>query len=438
MDIAIEGHDDVDSTETCYLLSLPSELLFKILSDVLPNRFLNTSLPDFEPLRPFFQTLRAARSVCQTFRSVVADLPFWYDKGFRFDLIIPRPPGPKWGFIPKVEKAPLYIEQMLRVDNHLKECLSQKKREWCITCRDMFEMFMRTIPDFKETAESLYLEYANNIESCVDLDELLKRFSRVRQLDFTTDVAHIHAAHLPASLRRLTISYEHKMIVYGSKCPCTMTDVQYLQRFELDYYGEPPVSGLEHLLPTRSSTTLRSLALGFSYCDQPISYSMLDLFRNVKELEVTIVSPSLFQYLPTSCLRLEVFKIRLDEVGALDGFAQAIYSPCLSPVKEFDVTLWPRHWVSYDGDDAFEECVDLWEAAIAAITKLPNLETICFDAPQKVDWSTYFKQCTRLQVLRWSYYVSEFYPPAVPKAFESALEHIHPKPLVFFDREQHP
>jgi hypothetical protein len=259
----------------------------------------------------------------------------------------------------------------------------------------------------------------------VDLDELLKGFSSLRKFTLTT-CNDIHADNLPASLRRLTI--RHEQFGDNEECTCTINAVRNLEHFHLDFFLPPTRRLLDHLLPTNSSTTLRSLRLGVCSYFGFIDYSTLDLFCNLKELDVEITDLGLMEYLPESALRLEVFKIQFYTFSTMDGFARAINSPSLSGLKQIAVTMEPDD-SNYDG---FEGLAAPWENAIAAITKLPNLEAIFFDAPQKTDWSTYFKQCTCLRALCWSYTVVEDLPENVAPAFESALEHIHPKPLVTF------
>jgi F-box-like len=431
MTIAKNDNPEVRRTDSCYILSLPPELLTKILSYILPTGFLRYGFGD--GLLDSLKTLGTIRSVCRRIRCVADNLPFWYDKDFEFESLYPG------SYYRNRKEAAQYLEGML-ADSHLRHCLS-RKREWRVhnSYRDkqMFETLMRTIPGFKENAASLngvIYESGKDDFGHLNLDELLEGYLSLRKLSFNSRATHVHAKNLPATLRELSILHWQR----NEHCTCTLNAVKNLEYLRLDYGCSDDLSNvwiprLDRLLPTNSSTTIRSLALNFD--SQPIDYSTLDLFYNVKKLDITVFSSSLFKYLATSALRLEVIFLQVRLLNSFHGFLPAIESPCLASVREFGVDITVR----YDDSDQLMDASDIeptWEPVVAAIAKLPDLEVVYFDAPLQTDWSTYFiRRCHRLQFLCWS--IDEYdIPEELDRSiFESALRHIRPAPcVVILDR----
>jgi hypothetical protein len=191
----------------------------------------------------------------------------------------------------------------------------------------------------------------------------------------------------------------------------------------------------------KSSTTLRSLALNLSFCTPPqIDYFPLDLFPNLKELEIDdIYSSSLFQYLRTSVLRLEIVKFTITTLDALHPFVPAIESPSFRSLKQCGVCLDIELEAELIERMEDSELSPAWHPVVAAMTRLPDLEAVDFDAPLQTAWSIYFEQCHHLRVLSWAINPYDVLPSGdlkeVRSAFASALKHIHPSPrVVIIDR----
>lgn len=432
MAIAKNDNPEVSRTSSCYILSLPPEVLTKILSFILPSGFLQHCYGDMS--LGFLKTLGEIRSICRTIRSVADNLPFWYDEDFEFEWLYPGYPG---SYHRNRQAGLQYLEVML-ADNHLRDCLSRRKRDWCVgsSTPATLEMLMRTIPGFKENAESVKeVVYATGKDGLdhVNLDELLEGYSSLRKLSFTSGTAHVYAKNLPAPLRELSIRHWHSC----ENCLCTLNAVRNLEYLCLDYSCSPGVLNvwtpdLASLLPTDSSTTLRSLTLNFYSRHQSINYSALDLFCNLKKLDITVSSSFLFKHLVTSTLRLEVIIVKIRHVNAFQELIPAIESRSFGSIREFGLGIIVRG--NDDWDDSMTSYIEpTWERAVAAIVKLPYLEVICFNAPLQTGWSTYFiRRCPQLQFLCWN--VDESAIPEdldeVRSIFESALKHIRPEPCV--------
>jgi hypothetical protein len=146
MAIAKNDNPEVSRTSSCYILSLPPEVLIKILSFILPSGFLQHCYGDMS--LGFLKTLGAIRSICRTIRSVADNLPFWYDEDFEWLY-----PGSYY----RNRKAGLQYLEVMLADSHLRDCLSRRKRDWCVASYNpaTLEILMRTMPGFKENAESL-------------------------------------------------------------------------------------------------------------------------------------------------------------------------------------------------------------------------------------------------------------------------------------------
>jgi hypothetical protein len=260
----------------------------------------------------------------------------------------------------------------------------------------------------------------------------MQEFPRLREFEFRA-YFHVHAEDLPAPLRRLKITHNRT-----DQCTCTLNAVQNLEHFGLDYddslpdepreESDVPLSSLDRILPTKSSTTLRRLDLDLCHFSLQIDYSTLDIFRHLKELHIKFSTRSFFEYLSTSALRLESIRVHIATLDALNGLAPSIDSPSLGSLENFDVLI------KIEGDDEDDDKIDAaWEPAVAAIARLPNLKTINFNAPLQADWSIHFEQCTRIQGLRWAYYdYNDEGPHVCPArpAFKLALKHIRPKPYI--------
>jgi hypothetical protein len=226
--VAKDDHDD-SRTDACYLLCLPTELLSKILSYVLPIGCLATRNETDFPTS--FKALCAFRSVCRTIRSVADNLPFWCDESFLLEQLCP------WSIREYPYDAARYIEGFLE-DNHLRESLSRKK-EWNINDYDSFrfkarlsKMLVRMVPEFKENAESLTgfaFPVLRKRRREIDLDKLLQECPRLREFDFTSKRVHVHAENLPATLRRL--SFTHYNSPAFGHCTCNFNGVRNLEYF---------------------------------------------------------------------------------------------------------------------------------------------------------------------------------------------------------------
>jgi hypothetical protein len=443
MNTASDDNVDDICPDACHILRLPPELLSKILSYILPTSFLHSRWDD--DFLPSLKTLGVIRSTCRTIRSVADNLPFWYDGDFQMELLHPSPS------LARREDLVPYVEGML-ADSHLKECFSRRKRRWRICSvsdidhlrAPMYEMLTRTVPGFQENAESLkgfvFPGGPDEVEA-VNLDELLNGYPRLRDLEILSRSHHIYTENPPASLRRLAISNELR---YSSheQCICTLNGIRNLEHLRLDYrpHNSSTVSipRLDRLLPIMSSTTLRSLALGRRVCAAEIDYSPLDVFANLKELEVDVPSSSLFQYLATSVLQLEVIKFWIETLDVLDTLVSAIESPSLRSVKQCGV------WLSIDHEDSIVPVEDhelrpAWRPVVAAIARLPHLQVLDLDAPILLEWSIYFEQCRHLQVLSWAidgYDIPELRNlEQVRRVFATALGRIRPAPcVVIIDR----
>jgi hypothetical protein len=189
-----------------------------------------------------------------------------------------------------------------------------------------------------------------------------------------------------------------------------------------------------------SCSTLRTLVLGHQHpiLASRMDHSPLDRFCNLKELEIRVSSPSLFQYLLTSALRLEVVKFSFSTLHPLGTFVPAIMSPSLRSVKRFGVFLSILD-LELGGYLEGSEIEPYWRPVVPTISRLPLLEVIHFDAPLQTAWSSYFEGCRHLQHLVWAVALYELRPcqpvQQVGIIFADALGHIHPTPrVVIIDR----
>jgi hypothetical protein len=134
---------------------------------------------------------------------------------------------------------------------------------------------------------------------------------------------------------------------------------------------------------------------------------------------------SFFQYLQNSVLPLSTFRVTVSEADAFIGFSTALTSPSLRAVQHLGVAT---NWDPEDPNPVREAL----EPVLATIAELPHLESVSFDSPLEKDWAVYLTRFRQLQSLRWN----TWFPfistgiDEVRTAFETALDHIHPRPRV--------
>jgi hypothetical protein len=282
------------------ILNVPSELLYEILSFVLPpirctildaedlGTLIRQKLPPLQPEGPL-APVQAIRSVCRDFRTIANTLPFWYDEGFQFDHL---------GKFKDKHRVASFVEVLLE-DPHLAFCLGRNKRAWTITSRSLFDILYQRLSEFRH-AESLALYYTEHQDSSdhAAFGRKLGTFKSLKSIYIETLAYEFQIEWLPSSVRRLKLVQQ--MVAISADYP---ENLEYFSYASVDQ----STSALETLLPMRSHTALTNLTLHCGlFKSNTLKYNPLDQFTNLRVLRLPVTSRPVIQYLALSRLQLEI------------------------------------------------------------------------------------------------------------------------------------
>jgi hypothetical protein len=396
----------------CHILTLPFELLSRIILDALPVEPVN----DLKTV-----PLMRIRSVCRRFRMVANQLPIWFDDSEE-DEDLDRLPCDAWvaSFV-----------QLLLQDQHLLECL-ERKTEWKACSQPVFEILCQYVASFSGNAKQLRLRLENSaISAKIDrFPSQLPHFVNLHSLDLNIS-SGVHIGELPPSLEKLSIKRYDRHLVGCGKCSI---EAETLKEFSFCDANDQmdSISDFRRLLPLKSSETLLSLSLELpdSLSDTWINledefeFEMLDIFVALQSLYFRVVVTSFFHYLKHSHLRLTSLSLKRDlyQPADFEGLAAALQAPSLHNLTQFSLEM--RVYS--------ESLLDpVLTPVFAAVTTLPSLRHLQLDMPLAIVWVELFRQCVCLQSLHW--YPGNLqkllpYEPAM--AFRKALEHLTPLPSI--------
>ena len=421
---AFVPHKTTESISPAPIFRLPREVLFAILSLVVPS------------LRPngWPKTLRDSpfhviRSTCRIFRRLADELPFWDRDNFDFQreaIVFSRA---RW--------STESVVQLLVSDTHLQQRLSSKTG-WYFTEPSLFQVLSGKIPNFGASVRSLKLlamvwgkffcwgEIAH---------ELKTTFTSLTYLDIISN-DHVHMNKLPPSLQTLII------ITPFAKCNCSNT-LPNLQTFNIADTGSH-VSQLteplkfQKLLPFNSKSTLTCFTVLLP--DHPPSNQYVDGMRrliefvHITDLTIRPLTREMCTILLGSSLRLTTFKTRsLWEDQLHTGpLLNLLDSPVLENVKTFEYD-----YRNYEGFK--DERIPLFEPLIRALSSHRDLDHLELCYPIHEPWFQHLRSCSNLHDIVWDF---SFFPPPemsmhsdfedyrLTEALREALDNIDPAPRV--------
>ena len=405
-------HTQGQHDTSCYILKLPYELIFNILSLVLPTR-----APP--------KSVHAVRSVCKAFRFVANQLPFWLEENFMFQALT-RPYRANPGSISE------FIEFMLQ-DAHLVECLNRKK-SWKICGPDEFDALYRNLPSLPDITERLRLASPpfRNGRPGYKIPEALKDFKNLNYLKLFMMEPF---PQLPSSIRTLVVVNVPVLGSPRNRQACSSLH-QVENLCEFSYLDAEPLYVdtkwglvLGDFLPLGSSATLSTLRLDVSHYAGDPDYFVLDTFLSVKTLDLRHCSDGFFIYLEKSLLQLD----RLSLIWArrsryslrVMNIARVLQtSPALQKLMHLRFKIAARLHSSYLLATSDPERV------IRAITTLAYLEGLELGLPIDAEWCQHFKNCNRLRSIEWT--LPHCLAAGDCHALMSSLRHLDPVPSVNF------
>ena len=398
----------------CYVLKLPYELIFQILSLALPRP---------APPRP----VHAVRSVCKAFRFIANQLPFWLEENFTFEALT-RPYRANRGSVSE------FIQIMLQ-DAHLVECLNRKK-SWKICCPDEFDTLYRNIPSLPDVIERLRLvsaRYGNWRPDC-KTPEALKDFKNLKCLILCM-IVPFDVPQLPSSVRKLVIvnaaTAQPPSKLRACSCLHQVESLHEFSYFNVDssYLGTERNFVLGDFLPLGSSATLSTLRLDVANFANVADYFVLDTFVSLKSLDLRNCPDTFFVYLEQSFLQLDRLSLIWARwvgrsLGVMNIATALQTSSALEKLRHLRFKISARlhsYYLLRRSDP---------EQMIRGITTLSYLEDLELGLPIDAEWCQHFKSCNRLRSIRWT--LPTLLLAGDCHALVSSLQHLDPVPLVSF------
>jgi F-box domain len=383
---------------TPYILSIPNEILHHILS----------SLPDLSRDEPFVQynsdgkdyevaQILVLRSVCRKFRAVTADLGFWYDAEFLFaDLATREQVG---SFM-----RPYDEQQFLKVlfsDADLVNSLGRRKIDWKFDSLEGLLAVRNDVPLFIENARTIYLEILENNEmrnldsdpSSLDLAiDILSECDRITTLNIRL-AENVDLDEIADALPSLEIL---KCSGIGH-CSGSLQELDHLRELHVNSW-QSDISTTPPLLPLNSAETLTKLTLECGIVGNPIfDTEPLDVFINLKSLEIGPLCDSICDFIIRAKIRLDVFETSLiRQLAPIDKFANMLRAECLRDLKEFGLTNY------HDDNSTLPVTERYWSLVFDTFTSiLLSVEEVQLGAPLHLQCCPYFTRMVNLKILNW-------------------------------------
>jgi hypothetical protein len=358
---------DDQTTTTCYILSLPNEILAPIFEYVIPlytksisNGFPPFSAEDHEGINEIF----TLRSVCCTFRAIVNELPFWCDEKFDLlDLVSSRKfreKNNRWFRLVIGYSQGLFLETLL-ADKHLRERLSNR-RTWRFSSQD--ELFFLTDLYFRPPFLAV-LESMTFTDGVWDYFEVFKRhqprvsFSTVYKDPPEGDFLDSGLPHLPR-LQYLQISGDQRWVDMNSislACPAlttirlhggigfhgTLDGFSRLVRLDFRLPAWPrkiDPTILHPHLPLASANTLTRLSIALEVGPRA-EIEGLDAFVNLTTFCISPLTSDICDCISKGTLQLVNFCaiITRDTPTPLDKISNMFYSPSLRNLEQLRFTI---------------------------------------------------------------------------------------------------
>jgi len=374
------------------ILRVPNEIhhhIFSCLYDLSRDEpFLHYRLngKDYE-----VSQMLVLRCVCRHFRTLTAELDFWYDPDFEFtDLIRPFEHG---------EFGPLYREtEFLRVlfsDPNLVNSLGQRKTHWVFKSLQGLMAVLEGVPLFVQNARGIHLEIMDSIQA-TGLDiaiRLLAACSQITELS-TRSADTINLSAIAASFPFLrSLSCPETDNFRGS-----LEQLSHLRTLHLSAWKNRVLAN-QPWLPLRSAETLNELNLNYGPNVDTAFFNpdSLRAFVNLKSLAIQYLNESFCEFIIGARIQLDIFDITLIQRRLpIHRFVDMLRADCLQNLKELGLSNF------LDDESNHNATEQYWSRIFDAFTSmLPSVEEVQLDTPLHLKWCPYFARMSNLKILNW-------------------------------------
>ena len=301
------------------ILRLPKDLLYKILSRLLPP---------FTPISGNRHPLLTFRQVCRIFRFVANKAPLWCTDDFDFSQILPHG-----------KYAPPDFIRVLLTDRHLTYCIGEKKTVWKFRTFKRFRLIKARVPGFRKNAHTVGLlwgtarndgTYAiactNPFGDVVEKGGLdsVRGIRTLRMLDVPQVNFDDISRCLPA-LENLSVEYRHrKGYQKWSGSLATLSNLQSLSLVNIGYPDfdfdssededevrkrEEEVPSPGDPVPLNSAASLTHLQIvGEGHDVATLFAPSLDKFVNLTHLSLVSISDKIIAQIAVAEFRLREFR----------------------------------------------------------------------------------------------------------------------------------
>jgi hypothetical protein len=414
-------------SQTSLLLKLPTELIHKVLSDVLTKPHYHfdddddyddddTDDDDFDDAeksdekynRHDDRELRNSpvltiRSVCRAFRSIVAELPFWWEDN-KFDVLRSLKPAGE----SDVEDAKFL--STLFEDPCITQSLA-KRKHWHIHDVPCLVLIMESIPSFSENTTSVTINELKRNElkrsplqqhGLQWLDIVIGHLAtsqHIRSIELgpfdRSPILKVKMAEFWPELEKLTVwlPFRSVEVVNGFTQLRTM-------EIRADQWAKSRSSSL---LPFESAATLTHLHIGRWPPGRNYLASSLNVFVNLVTLHISALTDDICSFLLRFAGHLRTFSARSYRSSpvTLRELAHTFSASCLQTIEnltfKFDMELGDEVYLLENDDDLVR-----FDPLVEAVTKIISIQFLHLQMPLDARWYRHFPRLIHLKELSWS------------------------------------
>jgi F-box-like len=380
------------------ILDLPNETLHHIFS-FLPDPSHVNSFVCYQENDEEYEVsqILVLRSVCRRFRTLAAELDFWYDIDFAFGELIPG-----LDISTHLSWRNLQEERFLKVlfaDAGLVNSLGRRKTDWKFQSIGSLKAVMQSVSLFRQNARVIYLEIlgeGDNWERVPSpLNVAIKNLALCSGIttlntNLANDIDLDEIANSFPSLETLSLDQ-------NGSCRGSLQRLSRLRKLHVDDC-DGNISDLSLYLPLNSAETLTELDLRCSNVGNPaFDTSSLDAFINLKSLAIGPLCDGICDFIIRSQIQLDVFDATIvRRYLPIEKFVEMLRAQSLRNLKEFELSNW--------NDEISDRLAikQYWFRIFDAFTSLlPSVEEVQLSAPLHLGICPLFARMVNLKLLNW-------------------------------------
>lgn len=391
-----------------YILSLPTEILYEILSLVCkPFHGIQVNYDDVDGKSRSLAQPLILRQVSSKFRRIVSELDFWYKEDFDFmDLVSVVSPSPTFHHKPDINQK---IIKIIFADENFTLCLGSRKTSWKFSTYNIVCAVLDNIPLSvgKMRTVKLY-DIRDQVDIAID---------RLRICKFITKLSIIGGPLLGV--------FGIDLNLIGDSCPflqelClngltsykgSMANSENLQKMYVSIAWLSTTSVIADLIPERSAETLTTVTILNARAFPNINWDLglLGSFINLNYLRFEPVTRPLTQFLVQAKFRLKTFwtYFTLDVDFDIEDLLAIFSAKCLENLDQFTLNVYiPRSFCASPPykELSLHEVSDICERIIQGMTKnFQSVRILTSYVPLKISWCHLFARMTNLEILHCNF-----------------------------------